>query len=209
MKKSLLVLVCCFLAINLYASQNRPLPKTDANSSTQAKASTDAKPSQPATPAGPDDLRNVLAQANKAAQTFKTAKAKFQWDQYEKVVDETDVQKGEVYFRRSKTGMDAAVRVTSPDIKQVVFVGGTLKLFQPKIKQVTIYDARAKRTEVESLMNIGFGSLSFSSSLPGPWATTGVRARANATIDVQTSTFLFTMLTVSYPCRTRRPTARS
>jgi outer membrane lipoprotein-sorting protein len=56
--------------------------------------------------------------------------------------------------------MDAAVRVTSPDIKQVVFVDGTLKLFQPRIKQVTVYDAKTKRTEVESLMNIGFGSRS-------------------------------------------------
>jgi outer membrane lipoprotein-sorting protein len=39
-------------------------------------------------------------------------------------------------------------------------VDGTLKLFQPKIKQLTVYDARTKRTEVESLMNIGFGSRS-------------------------------------------------
>lgn len=154
MKKSLLVLVCCFLALSLYATQNRPQPKTDA------KPSTDPKTTPAAAPASPDDLKNVLAQANKAALTFKTAKAKFQWDQYEKVVDETEVQKGEVYFRRGKSGMDAAVRVTSPDTKQVVFVDGTLKLFQPKIKQVTVYDAKARRTEVESLMNIGFGSRS-------------------------------------------------
>jgi outer membrane lipoprotein-sorting protein len=165
MKKRLLVLVCCFLAIHLYAIQNRPDPKIDSKASAQDKDSTQdnstgAKPSQPAAPPSPDDLKNVLAQANKAAQTFKTAKAKFQWDQYERVVDETEVQKGEVYFRRGKTGMDAAVRVTSPDNKQVVFVDGTLKLFQPKIKQVTVYDAKARRTEVESLMNIGFGSRS-------------------------------------------------
>jgi outer membrane lipoprotein-sorting protein len=109
--------------------------------------------------AGSDELKNLFLQSNKAAETFKSAKAKFQWDQYEKVVDETEVQKGEVYFRRTKTGMDA-VRVTSPDTKQVVFVDGTLKLFQPKIKQLTIYDATAKRAEVDSLMNIGFGSRS-------------------------------------------------
>jgi outer membrane lipoprotein-sorting protein len=167
MKKGLLVLVCCFLAMNLHAAKNRK-PQTDAKASpasttADAKSVTDpkaAKASQATAPASADDLKNVLAEANKAAETFKTAKAKFEWDQYEKVVDETEVQKGEVYFRRSKTGMDAAVRVTSPDIKQVVFVDGTLKLFQPRIKQVTVYDAKAKRTEVESLMNIGFGSRS-------------------------------------------------
>ncbi len=109
---------------------------------------------------GADDLKIVFAESDKAATTFKTAKAKFQWDQYERVVEQTDVQKGEIYFRRTKGGMDAAVRVTSPDTKQVTFVDGTLKLFQPTIKQLTIYDAKARRTEVESLMNIGFGTRS-------------------------------------------------
>jgi outer membrane lipoprotein-sorting protein len=150
MKNNLLVLLCCFSALNFCAAQNRP------QSQSQAPARADAK-SSPA-PAGPDDLKTVLAQLDKAASTFKSARAKFQWDQYEKVVDETDVQTGDIYFRRAKAGMDAAVRVTSPDTKQVVFVDGALKLFQPRIKQLTIYDARTKRTEVESLMNIGFGS---------------------------------------------------
>ena len=160
MKKSLLVLACCAFALHVHAGQSpsKPVAKasTDANT---APVSASAKPPQ-ASPSSPDELKTVLAQSDKAAQTFKTAKAKFQWDQYEKVVDETEVQKGEVYFRRSKNGTDAAVRVTSPDVKQVVFVDGTLKLFQPKIKQLTVYDARAKRAEVDSLMNIGFGSRS-------------------------------------------------
>jgi outer membrane lipoprotein-sorting protein len=147
MKNNLLVLLCCFSTLSLCAAQNQPpSPKPDAKSSAATA------------PAAPDDLKNVLAQLDKAASTFKSARAKFQWDQYEKVVDEIDVQTGEIFFRRAKDGMDAAVRVTSPDTKQVVFVDGTLKLFQPKIKQLTIYDARTKRTEVESLMNIGFGS---------------------------------------------------
>ena len=157
MVRSLLVLVCCFVALNLSAEKNRPQPKTDAQAATDPKG---AGASQATGQAGADDLKNVLAQSDKAAATFKSAKAKFQWDQYERVVEQTDVQKGEIYFRRNKGGMDAAVRVTSPDTKQVVFADGTLKLFEPKIKQVTIYDARTKRTEVESLMNIGFGSRS-------------------------------------------------
>lgn len=160
-----LVLVCCFLGAVFAAGQNPPKPKTDAGPSTVDKASVtkpdcNDKVPEAAAQSSPDELKNVLAQANKAAETFKTAKAKFQWDQYECVVDETDVQKGEVYFRRSKTGMDASVHVTSPHTKQVTFVDGTLKLFQPESKQLTIYDARTRRTEVESLMNIGFGTRS-------------------------------------------------
>jgi outer membrane lipoprotein-sorting protein len=160
MIKSPLVLAWCAFALHLNAGQSQS--KSAANASTVANSpvvSASAKPTQ-ASPSGPDELKTVLAQAKKAAETFRSAKAKFQWDQYEKVVDETEVQKGEVFFRRSRTGTDAAVRVTSPDAKQVVFVDGTLKLFQPKIKQLTVYDAKAKRAEVDSLMNIGFGSRS-------------------------------------------------
>src|SRR5947209_13766574 len=120
MKNNLLALLCCFSALSLSAAQNRLQPQN------QSQATPDAKSSQAAAPAAADDLKNVLAQLDKAASTFKSAKAKFQWDQYEKVVDETDVQTGEIYFRRAKDGMDAAVRVTSPDPKQVVFVDGTL-----------------------------------------------------------------------------------
>jgi outer membrane lipoprotein-sorting protein len=163
MKK--ILLACCCLSLSFLAGQNGPQPQNQPQIKTQAQTTplppqskTDAKSPAVTAPAGTDELKNVMAQANRAAATFKTAKAKFQWDQYERVVDETEVQKGEIYFRRTKSGMDAAVRVTSPDTKQVVFVDGTLKLFQPKIKQVTIYDARARRTEVDSLMNIGFGS---------------------------------------------------
>src|SRR4051794_14351432 len=152
MKNNLLVLLCCFSALSFSAAQSR------SHYQKLVQATADGKPSQATAPAAPEDLKNVLDQLDKAASTFKSAKAKFQWDQYEKVVDETDTQTGDIYFRSTKDGMDAAVRVTSPDTKQVVFVDGTLKLFQPKIKQLTIYDAKTRRTEVESLMNIGFGS---------------------------------------------------
>ena len=110
---------------------------------------------------GADDLKNVIAQAEQGSgPPSKQPKQNSNGTSMKESWMKTEVQKGEIYFRRTKAGMDAAVRVTSPDTKQVVFVDGTLKLFQPKIKQVTIYDARARRTEVESLMNIGFGSRS-------------------------------------------------
>jgi outer membrane lipoprotein-sorting protein len=173
MKSSLLVLMCCLCATVFAFNQNSPQSGTGAKSATPPASTPKSGDcgSNPATSqpdlasVGADDLKNVLTQANKAAETFKTARSKFQWDQCEAVVSEIDVQKGDIFFRRTKSGMDAAVHVISPDDKkvvdkQVVFVDGTLKLYQPKIKQLTIYDAKAKRAEVDSLMNIGFGSRS-------------------------------------------------
>lgn len=108
--------------------------------------------------AGQQSLNAVLQDMDKAAAKFKTAQADFEWDQYERVVDEHDIQKGQIYFRRTKTGIDAAIRVTSPDAKQVLFKDGKLMLYQPKIDQVTEYKASANRAEVESFMSLGFGA---------------------------------------------------
>lgn len=125
-----------------------------ANSSTPAKSEQNTAQ---ITPAGPQDLKNVIAQMNQASKTFKTAQADFQWDQYQKVVDETDVQKGQMFLKRTSKGMDAALRITSPDRKQVLFKDGKLQFYQPKIDQVTERDASQNRSDIESFMSLGFG----------------------------------------------------
>lgn len=107
---------------------------------------------------GQQGLNTILAEMNKAAAGFRTAQADFEWDQYERVVDEHDIQKGRIFFRRTKDGIDAAINVTSPDAKQVLFKDGKLMLYQPKIDQVTEYKASANRAEVESFMSLGFGA---------------------------------------------------
>jgi outer membrane lipoprotein-sorting protein len=108
--------------------------------------------------AGPQDLKSLLAEMDKAAATFKSAQADFDWDQYQRVVDEHDVQKGQIYFRKTKGGVDAAVKVVSPEPKQVLFKDGKLSLYQPKADQVTEYKAGQNRADVESFMSLGFGA---------------------------------------------------
>jgi outer membrane lipoprotein-sorting protein len=123
-----------------------------------------ARPQQPGpspsavTPAGPDDLKNVLAEMNRAAASFKSAQADFVWDQYQAVVNESDTQKGTMYLKRTKNGIDAALRITSPDEKQVIFKNGKLSFYQPKIDQVTERDESRNRADVESFMSLGFGA---------------------------------------------------
>jgi outer membrane lipoprotein-sorting protein len=101
-----------------------------------------------------------LAQLDKASASFKSAEADFQWDQYQKVVNETDVQKGKVYFQRhdhSSTLM--AADITEPDQKILLFTpDGKIRLYQPRIEQVTEYEAGKNREEVESFLVLGFGS---------------------------------------------------
>jgi outer membrane lipoprotein-sorting protein len=119
--------------------------------------SNDAEASAGQKPASQPDLKSVLTEMNRAAAAFKSAQADFEWDQYTRVVEEHDIQKGQIYFERNKHGIDAAVKVVSPEPKQVVFKDGQLSLYQPKIDQITEYKSGSNRQDVESYMSLGFG----------------------------------------------------
>ena len=52
---------------------------------------------------------------DKTAASFRSAEASFVWDQYQKVVDETDTQKGKVFYRRSGKDTQMAADISQPD----------------------------------------------------------------------------------------------
>ena len=103
------------------------------------------------------DLENVLTQMDAAAASFKTAQADFVWDQYTKVVNETDSQSGRVYFRRTSKETEMAADITQPAPKYVLYQNSTVRLYEPRIDQVTVYNTGKNRAEVESFLVLGFG----------------------------------------------------
>lgn len=111
----------------------------------------------PARLSAQDNLEAVLTRMDKAAADFRTAQADFSWDQYQKVVDETDVQKGTIYFRRQGENLHMAADITVPDHKYLLFADGTVQLYQPRIDQVTVYKTGKNKAEVESFLALGFG----------------------------------------------------
>jgi outer membrane lipoprotein-sorting protein len=102
-------------------------------------------------------LQKVLDQMDKTAANFHTTEASFVWDQYQKVVDEHDIQKGKVYFRRVGGETQMAADITEPDKKYVLFVDRRIQIYQPKIDQVTSYDPGKNRADFESFLVLGFG----------------------------------------------------
>jgi len=102
-------------------------------------------------------LDNVLKKMDSASASFQTAQADFVWDQYQKVVDETDTQKGTVYYRRPGKEIEMMADITQPDRKSVLYKDGKLQVYQPKIDQVMVYPAGANRNELESYLVLGFG----------------------------------------------------
>jgi len=128
------------------------------------------------------DLEKVLSQMDAAAATFKTAEADFVWDQYTKVVNETDTQSGKVYFRRSAKETEMAADITQPAQKYVLYQNGKVQVYEPRIDQVTVYNTGKNRAEVESFLVLGFGGRghdlekSFDVSFQGYEPAGGVRA---------------------------------
>jgi len=103
------------------------------------------------------NLEAVLDHMDKAAASFTSAEADFIWDQYQKVVEETDTQKGKVYFRRQGKDTQMAADIGAPEEKYLLYSGEKVRVYQPKIDQVTEYGAGKNRAEVESFLVLGFG----------------------------------------------------
>jgi len=105
-----------------------------------------------------DELQRVLSKMDQVAANFRTTQAAFVWNQYQKVVDETDTQKGTVYFRRSGNEIQMAADINDPTSpKYVLFTDSKVEVFQPKIDQVTRYNTGKDRATVESFLVLGFG----------------------------------------------------
>ena len=93
-------------------------------------------------------LDRVLGQMDTAARNFKSTEASVEWDQYQKVIDESEAEKGKIYFRREANEVQMAADFVEPDKKYVLYGAGKVQVYQPKIDQVTEYDAGNSRGDV-------------------------------------------------------------
>jgi len=105
----------------------------------------------------PANLERVFNQLDATAKSFQSAEASFVWDQYTKVVDETETQKGKIYFRRHDGEIQMAADISEPDKKYVIYSGGKVQVYQPKIDQVNEYNAGKNRSDLEGFLVLGFG----------------------------------------------------
>lgn len=102
-------------------------------------------------------LEAILDSMDKAAASFRSAQTDFVWDQYQKVVDEHDNQKGTMYFRRQGDDVQMAADITVPDKKYVLFSAGTVSVYVPSAEQVTEYNAGKNKADFETFLVLGFG----------------------------------------------------
>src|SRR5437870_5331639 len=119
-KRTILIQLCMLLALGVFAAakdakpkKNKKKPVATASAPTATATSpaataaaapvTEAKLAEPAAPTPADNsaaLEKILTTMDQQAAAFHNAQADFVWDQYTKVVDDHDQQKGTIYFRR-------------------------------------------------------------------------------------------------------------
>ena len=118
-------------------------------------------------PEDASNLESVLKKMDAVAASFRSAQAEFEWDNYQKVIDEiVDVQKGTIYYRRSGKEIEMIANVKmagasasslKPEPKYVLFSEGKVRMYEPKIDRVTVYDLGKEKADLESYVVLGFG----------------------------------------------------
>jgi outer membrane lipoprotein-sorting protein len=112
-------------------------------------------------PASGGDVQKVIGQLNAAAAKFGSAQADFSWDQFQAVVQESDVQTGTIYFERKKGATRMAAHLKQENGKDapktVTYDGGEVEYYEPTIKQLTTMKAGSNKGQWESFLTLGFG----------------------------------------------------
>ena len=113
-------------------------------------------------------LDAVLKKMDAVAANFTTAQANFQWETYQKVIDEImDVQTGVIYYRKSNKQVEMMAEVKQsgtsltslkPEPKFVLLTGGKIRLYEPKVDRITEFDLGKNQSEFESYIVLGFGA---------------------------------------------------
>ncbi len=103
-------------------------------------------------------LDRVLTQMDSAAATFRSLEADFVWDQVNVMFNDTDTQKGKLYVRHESSETLMAADISLPISKYLLYSGGKVQIYEPKIDQVTIYKPGKDRGDIEGYLLLGFGS---------------------------------------------------
>ncbi len=111
---------------------------------------------QESAPSG--NLESVLAQMNQNAGKFNSAQGDFEFETYQKLVNDKDHQSGKIYFRRHNNSVDAAFDITTGAPRKVVYKDGKIRIYEPRINQVTEKAVTQNKADVDAFLSLGFGA---------------------------------------------------
>lgn len=105
-------------------------------------------------------LDKVLAQMDASAPKFQSFQADIAVDNYTAVVQDHEMQKGTIAFRRAGSSMEMGMVLDQGQQgeKDILYKNGQFAMYQPAAKQEIIASAGANRAEYDSFLATGFGA---------------------------------------------------
>jgi len=108
--------------------------------------------------AAPTRLETVLREMDAASAKFQSAQADLRQQIFTKVVNDTDEQKGMVYFLRKGGATQMGIKMLPQPAQIVEFKDGALRVFNPGTNHVDEFASSGKNQALtETLMTLGFG----------------------------------------------------
>jgi outer membrane lipoprotein-sorting protein len=121
-------------------------------------------------------------QMDEASKRFTSAQADLRQELFTKIVQDTEKQNGEIYFKRSGAATDMGMKMYPPDalpgtppVQVVEFKNSTLRVFNPGTNHVDAFSASGKNAATaQALLAIGFGGSA--QDLKAAWTVTDLGA---------------------------------
>jgi len=104
------------------------------------------------------DLPTVLSRMNAVSAQFQGMTAKISWTKYTKLVDDTDVEAGDLWVKKDSKGqVQLRIAFTEPIRKQIRIEKTTVEMFNEAINQIEEYDLKAKGNQLYEGLLLGYG----------------------------------------------------
>lgn len=150
-----------FIAVLTFGQDESNSKSVAAKGKSSSPAS--ATQSSPATPA--DELKAVLEKINQSSLRFQTLQADVEWEYFDKLIKESDVQKRRACFRRKGSDVQAVLNFNVLSAgkqtltKQILYRDGVLSIYEPKINRITEPEVGKYKSDLDASMSLGFGGL--------------------------------------------------
>ena len=110
-------------------------------------------------------LQQVFARLDATAAKFHNAEADVTWDNVQtQPIFDKDTQTGTIVVERHKGKVAIALHLKTfdgkPVPKEMVYDGGQFKLYEPLLKQMTVFHTAGKEAQIQSFLALGFGGTS-------------------------------------------------
>ncbi|MBZ5551992.1 MAG: outer-membrane lipoprotein carrier protein LolA [Acidobacteriia bacterium] len=81
-------------------------------------------------------VEHILAELDKAAADFQTLQAKIKNTTYTKVVDDTSIENGRLWFQHERRGNKIKLEFKDPARREILIADGRVSIYYPKIKKI-------------------------------------------------------------------------